>query len=248
MSILNFRILLREFVHFIAPNYCLLCQKFGYQGDDSWLCPDCNMTLPRITAPICFDCGLPLQPEESCPDCKTQKFAFDRHRSVGIFDQNFKQLIHAYKYHHKTPLTSTWLGLIAENVQLRVLIESADVICAVPMSTRRLCWRGYNHADLLAKAIAKHWQKPLLENILIKSPSTRQNAKLNRQQRQENLLGAIQLKKMDHLNFDNVLLVDDVFTTGATLNACAQLLRQNKVAKRVYCLTIARSLQSSFAN
>lgn len=163
---------------------------------------------------------------------------FDRARSFGRYDGALRDLIHLFKYagvRTLAPRFGDWLArVVAENPDYR----SSDVILPVPLHPERERTRGYNQATLLARALAQRSGINLDENSFVRVKATAPQAGLTAHQRRENVRAAFAVRQ-NSLSELRVILVDDVLTTGATVNACAHALRRSGAAE-IRVLTLAR--------
>ncbi len=167
---------------------------------------------------------------------------WDKARAAIVFDQNSKNLIHALKYkdHHEAALLMVRLMARAG----RELLAEADYIMPVPLHATRLWKRRFNQAALLAKPLAEQSGKPYAADIILRKIATRQQVGLDHNARAKNVRKAFQvsLEKSMLIKDRNILLVDDVRTTGATVAACANVLKQEGAA-RVFVLSFALVLE-----
>lgn len=196
-----------------------------------------------ISEPFCRVCGLPFEYEVGvealCGDCLHRMPAFSRARAVFRYDPASRRLVFRLKYHDQTALAATlgpWLASAGQE-----LLSACDVTLPVPLHYRRYLWRRYNQAALLARIIADAAGKPCLPDALIRTRATAQQTGLSRKEREMNVRDAFAInpRHAERLKNARVLLVDDVFTTGATLNACADTLLESG-AGTVAVLTLAR--------
>lgn len=220
----------------LFPIHCLGCNTF-----DNWICDRCHTTLPLLTQQHCPICKKNMTNNgEVCPACitSTSHDTFD-----GIFiashynDALLKKAIHFYKYRFVSDLSESLALLLAQALQNSTL-PSPDIIIPVPLHKRRQRWRGFNQAELLAHTL--DLQIPLLTDILLRVRYTVPQVKMkNKIKRQENLTNAFIVQNTMHIHGKNILLIDDVITTGATLDECARTLKAGG-AKNVFCLVLAR--------
>lgn len=219
----------------LFPIRCLGCGKF-----DEWLCSNCHSTLPILTEQHCPACKKHITTNGIvCPECyKTTKNSFD-----GVFiashynDKLLKKTIHYYKYRFVRDLSEPLSILLAQALQNSTL-PAPDIIIPVPLHKRRYRWRGFNQANNLATAL--NLQISVITDILVRVRYTAPQVKLqNKKKRQENLNNAFVIKNTSQITGKNILLVDDVMTTGATLAECARVLKLSG-AKTVSCLVLAR--------
>jgi len=219
----------------LFPIHCLGCGKF-----DEWICADCHGTLPILTEQHCPVCKKHLtQNGIVCPDCHdTTQDSFDSVFVASYYhDKLLKKAIHYYKYRFIRTLSEPLSLLLAQALQNSTL-TTPDIVIPVPLHKRRYRWRGFNQANNLAKEL--DLQIPVITDILIRVRYTVPQVKMqNKNQRQENLSDAFVIKDSLQVMGRNILLIDDVMTTGATLAECARILKASG-AKTVSCLVLAR--------
>ena len=214
--------------------------------ENGGVCAACWQQLNFIAAPYCKRCGYPYEYEmgegAECAACIAQLPHYHGHRSVLYFDELTKKLIYDLKYYDK-PLLVGLFGQWLEQISSAWLEHENLLIIPTPIHRFRLWKRKYNQASLLANALAARTGHEVLHNGLLRTHHRPPQASLSRQKRLTNLKGslAINTKHKDAIKGRPILLIDDVMTTGATVNACAKLLKQAGSGK-VYCVTIARSV------
>lgn len=219
----------------LFPIRCLGCGKF-----DEWICTNCHTTLPILTEQHCPVCKKHTTLNGVvCPEChKTAKNSFD-----GVFiasyyhDKLIKKAVHYYKYRFVHDLSKPLSLLLAQAIQNSTL-TTPDIVIPVPLHKRRYRWRGFNQASNLADGL--DLQISVITDILIRVRYTVPQVKMkNKNKRQENLNNAFIIKDSSQIIGKNVLLIDDIITTGATLTECARTLKLAG-AKTVHCLVLAR--------
>jgi ComF family protein len=219
----------------LFPRWCVGC---GKEGD--FLCSDCFRSLARIMPPLCPRCGRPQLNAVLCPVCVGWPASIDGIRAPFKFDGAIRQAIHELKYNNLraiAPLLGKWLGdYLAANPL------PAEVLVPVPLHRKRLRERGYNQSRLLALELAKLSGLPLVEDCLVrKNYGTPQARTLNVEERRANVADAFSCR--DHRLKDKpVLLIDDVATSGATLDACARALKESG-AGSVWGLVLAKEIK-----
>jgi ComF family protein len=232
-------------VDLLLPPGCPGCRR--PMGDDRGLCVDCWSTLRPIEEPWCERLGIPfpydLGPGTLSAAAIADPPAFDRARSAVAYDGIAPDLVHAFKYADRTDLA----GLIAAQMLRagRDLLVECDAIVPVPMHRVRLFRRRFNQAALLAREIARRSGRPYRPLLLLRPRHTRQQVGLTREGRAENMRGAFAVPEpaRREVRGRSILLVDDVLTTGATLEAAARVLKRAGAA-RVDVLTFARVVAS----
>jgi ComF family protein len=224
----------------VFPRVCVGCRQDVPAGHGSSLCPACWDNMPRWTGLICQVCGVPLPDGgEKCFVCRREPRAFWRCRSASINEGVLRDCIHAFKYKAQTALGKDLGELLYDGYLEFPGADSIDAIAAVPLHFFRHRWRTFNQAQILAEQLSQKTNLPLLHNVMKRRRYTRPQTGLSRKNRKWNMMRVFKVAKPDLIWKKHVLLVDDVCTTGATLEACARALRAAG-AKRVSALTVAR--------
>jgi ComF family protein len=218
------------------------------------LCPGCLADIPVVDSPICPCCGRPLKSRQDgdhmCGRCITEKRSFSKARSALIYDGAVHSLIHSYKYNSRTCLAKPLGGLLYEEFIRQFDPEEIDAVMAVPLHTRRMRHRGYNQALLMIRhwpemaaerGHLQNWEVICHDRALCRKTHTRPQTGLDRKARAKNIKGAFDVSAPWFCKDRSLLLVDDVMTTGATLDECAKALYRAGAA-RVSVLTLARAL------
>ncbi len=228
------------------PRDCLFCKRDP--GEEGHLCETCLRHLVLGRGPSCQICGAESMMNESadfvCSDCLQHRPAFERAFIAARYECDFRSLVHAFKYHDGVWLTGDMVRFLyaVYLLQLQPAGIAPEVVVPVPMQFRKLRRRGYNQASFLARGLAKQLGLPCREGILRRVPTgVVSQTRLTRRQRLENALRAYQSCPSADVAGKVVLLVDDVMTTGATLDACARRLREAGATK-VYTLALARGV------
>lgn len=174
-----------------------------------------------------------------CHLCRRGVYHFDRARSFAAYSDAMVRAIVLLKYHAVTPLGGWFAARLEEVVKRDPEAFAADVVVPVPLHPTRLRERGFNQAELIARPLARRLGLPLRAVLLVRTKPRPDKLKLTRKERWQTVRGAYAMRADTKIDKMRVLLVDDVFTTGATLDACARVLRQAG-ASRVVALTVAR--------
>ena len=217
----------------LFPPRCALCGRHGVA-----LCEECVDALPRADPPRCPCCWSPQRSRWVCRPCAEQPLALEGLRSPYVFREGTRELIHALKYSHYSALASPMGELMAR--YLRSAALPVEVLVPVPLHPRRQRVRGYNQSTLLAREVSRRLGLPLASEALVRSRDTPPQAKaVEAGARRHNVAGAFDCPPGIAAG-RSVLLVDDVTTTGATLDACARALLAEGGASGVWALTFAR--------
>lgn len=240
-------------VDLLFPPRCVACHRLG-----AWLCAQCITEIENIRPPVCQRCGLPLnqlfstRPVGSpstgasrgdtliCDRCERQPSPLNGIRAYAFHDGALRKAIHQFKYEDLRSLASplgklmsqSWAELFPPNCGI-------DVIAPVPLHAARERERGYNQAALLARKLGLDLQRPVVEDALMRTKPTAPQINLSAQERRDNVRGAFQTVNSS-LAGKHILLVDDVYTTGSTLEAACQALRASD-AVSVWAYTLARA-------
>jgi ComF family protein len=228
-------------VDLLFPPVCGVCGRDLEKGEDP-LCQRCREDFPRWEERICRVCGVPLPDGGArCDVCRRRRRAFGFCRSAGIYDGGLRTAILQLKYGGREALARP-LGLfLAECFYRRPELRRAQVLVPVPLHFVKRQARGFNQAELLALSLAKAVGLPVEARALTRARWTRAQAGLGREERLLNVESAFVVKGPGAFDGRRVLLVDDVCTTGSTLEACARALR-SAGALRVDALTLARDV------
>ena len=216
----------------LFPLRCLGC---GEEGEI--ICEMCRRRLLRISPPFCPKCGKPLLREGICGECYRER-AFDGMRSALFFAGLIREAVHQFKYQGIKALADP-LGDMLTECFLRYAIP-ADVVVPVPLHPKKLRERGYNQAGLLGRRMARNLGLPFDDRTLIKARETPPQVGLSREERLRNVKGAFACRD-GALAGRRVVLVDDVITTGATAESCAEALRRGG-ASSVWIFSLAREI------
>lgn len=226
----------------IFPSSCLLCNVPLPGQPQILFCHNCMNDIRFIHSPVCSICGKPFaseeQPEHLCQRCLTRPYDFNSARAIAFYDGPILEAIHQFKFGRKIIFAHTLGRLKAANGPFNV--DRFDLYIPVPLHVKRLRERGFNQALLLLKEWAGKEKKKIDFITLARHRWTEPQTNLKAHERQKNIKGAFGLKRPEKVQGKSVLLCDDVFTTGATVNECARVLKEAG-AREVSVLTLARA-------
>lgn len=246
--------LVNKLVSVLFPSRCILCQQTVSTSQISSampsrcdngteICARCYQSQP-FNSPCCVRCALPLADdiagETLCGRCISRLPAFDYAYSLFRYEDDIIRLVHQLKFSEKI----TYARSIGEMLLSAFIsddyfkAEKPDCLLPVPLHISRLRQRGFNQSIEIARVMAKRLHIPLEYDAVIRQRSTTAQTGLNARQRQKNIKGAFSIVKK--INHKHVLIIDDVVTTGSTVNELARLLKKNGV-QRVGVLSIARA-------
>lgn len=236
--------LLRRFLHVVFPMNCRTCDKALEDDPVPFFCQCCWNRIEPIRSPSCPRCAHPFpspyalahNPEHLCGPCRKHPPAYHRAWTPYAYQSPLKEAIGLLKYRGKTHLAPALAHLIA---QTHPSPSNVDVLIAVPLHPDRLREREYNQALLLAHHLGRQWNLPVLIDVLRRTKPTPPQTSLTRRERLKNLRRCFAVATPSAVAGKTTLLVDDVFTTGTTVNECAKALRKAG-AEAVYVQTLAR--------
>lgn len=235
---------IRGLTEIMYPKLCLSCKnKLDASSANDYICSRCWLKIKKNTPPFCHSCGRHLEKNNPikniCPGCLKRKFNFDRAFSPCAYEGVIKDLIHEFKYNGKThlgqPLGRIMTGFIRE---YRLPIDYLDMIIPVPLYKTRLRQREFNQAEVLGRHIAEEFKKILEPDALIRLRQTKTQTELAPEERFLNVKASFAADAGVDLKMKNLLVVDDVLTTGATSSEAARALK-NAGANIVFILTLA---------
>ena len=227
-----------ELLSFLFPNPCVCCMRAA--GRNRFLCPTCEKTFSFFPIKnICKTCGAPLPAgADTCGKCLSIKLAYTQLAVCAPFSGALRTALHRYKFYDRTDLAASFALLLGTQLR-RLHLTTFQAVVPVPLSKERLRQRGYNQSELIAKLVAKEFGVPCISNVLIRKRNTQQQSMLHKGQRSKNVRGAFALQNSDTLCGMHVLLVDDIFTTGATMREAAKTLSSS--AASVIACAIAKA-------
>ena len=246
MLITNF---LKRIIRLIYPNYCLSCQI--NINENGYFCSDCYQDLKFISVPKCDICSKPIidnisnrQQQILCVDCIANKPNYDKIFTIFAYNYLIKKIIINLKYHRQTSNSKKIAQIIYSNFAND--LKNFDLIIAVPLHLTRLRKRHFNQSTLIAKHLAIMLDQKLKfhSKILVKTKNTKPQTILSKKSRIKNLKNAFTVPvKYRHLVIDKkVLLIDDVITTGTTIDYCSKTLKKFK-AKEVAIASFAKNVK-----
>jgi competence protein ComFC len=219
-------------VDLFYPQRCVGCEKRA----SDLLCRTCFEALPEIWRPVCARCGLPTAFETLvCEECKGVDLGFEGARAPLRYEGVGKEIVHVLKYQG--------YAKVVDRLAAPLMVSALDVdrrfdaVVPVPLHRSRLRRRGFNQAELLARGVAKKINAPVSDTLQVVR-RTRDQVELSASERRENVAGAFSARARV---CGRILLVDDVFTTGATMNSCAEVLMRAG-AENVFALSLCRTV------
>ncbi|PIE28635.1 hypothetical protein CSA57_12745 [candidate division KSB3 bacterium] len=235
---------------FVFPAECPNCGSFA--GDERVLifCRACWDSIPALDGPICLQCGRPFSARQVlqhtptlllCSDCRSSPPHFNYARSVAEYTAVLKQAIVQFKFQQKPALGKPLARLFLTALSARIDWRHYQIILPVPLHKKRLRQRGYNQSAILAKELACHVGRKVQIGNLRRIRHTEAQWPIKKHsKRRQNVKNAFDLTSPEKIRQQNIILIDDIFTTGATTNECARVLKQAGAAS-VLVLTLSRA-------
>ncbi|MDD6194926.1 MAG: ComF family protein [Lachnospiraceae bacterium] len=227
------------FRELLYPRRCPGCDEILFQKEWSrGFCQTCDSKITRIGDAGCIKCGKPLQKvqEEFCYDCKRKHHFFEENRGVYVYRGPMKLAMYRLKYSNRRCYAKTFAREAYEAHGLWIKEKGIQCIVPIPMFPGKMRARGYNQATVLAKELGKLAGLPVYDNLVFRVRNSTPQKELNDIERKNNLKNAFKIRKSD-VKLKKILLIDDIYTTGATMDEVCRTLRDGGV-EQVYCLSI----------
>ena len=228
-------------LRWIYPPKCISCRTIFapvHNAPRPWICDNCKPLFTPVPNPICHRCGHPkISENASCLSCQNRHFYFESHRAAFVYDGVVRDLIHNIKFRNERQIAEGLGHLFAEVI--RDFGFNGDYIIPVPLYPAKKRVRGFNQASVLARPLSDVLEIPIVENMIKRVKKTAPQSGLSVPGREQNLSDAFKFngKKYD-ITDKMILLVDDIFTSGATMNTCAKVFMDHNAA-RVICLSLS---------
>ena len=223
---------------FLFPRRCPICDA-PMRKSEKYVCSACIDKVKFISGKTCAKCGRKMGEmwTHVCPECINADNAFDEAFAPFEYDGDIRTSIARFKYRGRAEYALFYAKCICEYGEKRIRNWNADVIVPVPIHKSRLAERGYNQADLLAKELSKLIGIPIRDDLIKRIKKTEAQKELNAAQRKKNLAAAFTCEKGKSIP-KAIIIADDIFTTGSTVNAISKLLKRHG-AQRVYAVCIS---------
>lgn len=221
----------------LFPRRCPICHE-AVEERGELACAICRTRLPYIREPACRKCGKPLSGEEKeyCGDCICKKHEFRQGKAPFVYDEVMRRSIARYKYDGRKEYSVFYAEEILRRCAKEMLGWNAEVMVPIPLHPSRRRKRGFNQAELLAEELSKRCGIPVDGKLLCRTKKTHVQKELNDQERFVNLRDAFSVRRRN-FPYKTIILVDDIYTTGSTIDAAAGTLRENG-AQTIFFLSI----------
>ena len=227
--------LLQVVVKLLYPNRCVFCERLC----ENAVCEQCKRELVYVNEPRCKKCGKSIRydTQEYCHDCESREKAFDVGRSLWVHKGIVAESLYRFKYHKRIANAKTYAEELVKRYEKHIYRWGIDEIIPVPVHKKRMEKRGFNQAEVIAEYVSENLRIPINRNAALRTVHTKPQKHLSGKRRRQNLRGAFRMKKNARVS-GNILLIDDIYTTGSTLEELAFILKQAG-ARKVCFLTIS---------
>lgn len=233
--------LVQGFINFFFPPLCAACrERLG--EDEQVVCDSCRQKFIEVPKPRCLRCGAggAKARQVRCTRCPEEPVFFDLARAVLLYRQPVPDLIQAFKYDTRSEIGPVLGRLMFLYLKHEMQAEEFDAIIPVPLHAARERERGFNQAELIAQGVARLAHIPLYPEVMVRIKSTKQQTQLPKEMRRQNVAGAFAVRTGEPIIGKTILLIDDVYTTGNTVNEASRVLKESGAGK-VCVLTFARA-------
>ncbi len=215
----------------LYPRTCPICENIVAK-QEVYICEKCSGKLIKIRNPRCKKCGKPLENAkmEYCKDCGRHPHYYEEGRALWVYNKELRESIYRFKYDNKREYADYYVSSILNTYGSWIRRLNIQGVIPVPLHKKKKRARGFNQAQVLAEKLAEGLQLPIYTDFLVRQKNTRPQKELNEKERQKNLKNAFKVVQND-VQLNIVLLVDDIYTTGATIDACSKLLKEQGVQK-----------------
>lgn len=243
----------------IYPVRCVVCSEiYRNNNGEIKICEKCINKITFITIEYCKKCGRELSQKfyqsnytdsnsEVCENCKGRNFYFTKNIACFTYKEEIRTSLFKIKYRGSPDYCKTYGILMYERLKQSLSYDNFDIIIAVPLHKKKYRDRGFNQAFLLAKKISELCNIPIIDNCLVRIRNTSAQKDLSPEQRIINIQGSMAIKDISKIIYKKILLVDDIYTTGITLNECSKVLIENGAAE-VTCITMSAVPEGNFAS
>ncbi len=217
--------LAEELLYLVYPRRCFVCHKIVTPKGES-VCTVCRKQLQPILEPRCKKCGKPLAKEEQeyCYDCTKGKHCYKEGMALYSYDDVMQKSIAYFKFQNRREYAKGYAEEMVKYFGERILNWKVDCMIPVPIHKKKQINRGFNQAEVLAKELSFLLSIPVDTTLIKRSKKTLPQKELNEEERRKNLINAFQIGKKG-VKYKKIILVDDIYTTGSTIDACSEVLK-----------------------
>ncbi len=231
------RRVLNWFLHLLFPARCPMCDELLGRAE-TYICDACRTEVKFTEEPYCMKCGKTvLQEKEFCNDCLRHIHVFDRGRTLLLYEGPVKKSIYRFKYAGRKEYAEAYAYLTEQKLGDYIRSVQPDALVPVPLHRERFRKRGYNQAELFGAALGRRMGIPVEAKIAKRMKNTLPQKELDLAMRQNNLKKAFKICRND-VKLNTIIIIDDIYTTGSTIDALAECFREAGVS-RIYFLAIS---------
>ena len=232
------RTIIDRLIDIIYPKTCPVCGRVRPYGKKD-VCESCVKGLKWVESPVCMKCGKTLEDEEAefCADCIRIPKSFDRNYPVFDYEGEIKDSLYAFKYKNQRDHADFYAGCIVKRYGSQLKEKGFDGIVPVPVHKKKKKSRGYNQAELIALSLGELLDITVYPDYLVRTEATDPQKELDDKERMKNLKNAFNIGQND-VKLEKILLVDDIYTSGATMDACTRVLLASGVIS-ISCVSVA---------
>ena len=222
----------------LYPSFCVLCDSVLVHGSNEVLCEDCQTQYPILEGDLCEICSKPLADagKSRCKDCRERVHFFENGKALWVYEGAVKEAVKAYKYRNRQEMGVLFAKAMARYYNENELWQ-VDYVVPVPLHREKKRMRGFDQTALMADIFSEHTGIPILEDVLTRQVVTLPQEGLSDKERMANVHKAFACSELPKVGL-RLLLLDDVYTTGATLDGCARVMADCG-AGEIYFMTIA---------
>lgn len=216
---------LTPLITFVFPAKCRRCETPMGIGRVHYLCDACWEQIEFLKPPWCQICGLPRW-SAACAGCREHPPLFRKLRAIAFYEPTLREAIHLMKYEKKQVISKHLVQLLQAHLPADLASTDYDFLLPVPLHANRFRQRGFNQAEQIAQGVAKIWGRSVRTDILVRVRDTVPLSSLHsREERRESITGAFEVQSPDSIQNRKILLIDDIFTTGTTVNEALKVLQ-----------------------
>lgn len=227
-------------LNLIYPHRCPFCETILPINAELAVCNECKHTLPYICEPRCNICSKPVVSDmmDYCFDCSKNNHSFIKGWALWLYNETVKKSIQRYKFFNKKSYGEIYANEVVKRFKGEIQEMDIDLIIPVPLYVKKQKTRGFNQSEVLAKHLSRMLNIPYDDRSLIRTTDTKPQKELANKERKENVKNIFKVLKKSNINDKTILIIDDIYTTGSTIDSCAKELLNNG-AKHIYFLTLA---------
>lgn len=222
----------------LYPRRCVMCDMV-LDGKENGICQACKPKVSIAPYPYCMKCGKKLEREEEeyCKDCLLHPHSFKEGRSLFVYDGPVKRSLYRFKYAGRKEYAKTYARLAEVYLGGYIKEIQPDALLPVPLHRKRYRMRGYNQSEVFAKELGHRMGIPVASKIVSRVKNTLPQKELDLSERQNNLKKAFKINEND-VKLDTIIIIDDIYTTGSTIDALSTVLKEAGV-RNIFFVTIS---------